>query len=188
MKLHEKIKLLIEERNWTIKDLQRKIEDRFDEDSIKYLTLLRTIHGETKVRESTLFQIALALGMWPKDIRKDTEDEEEFIYCRYNKLAYWEIEKNDLSFAQGRLILKPGARTESLKDDIEIAPFVKWLYGQQGSVTVTIINEDSVEEKHSIEKYQSFYFKSTTAHYFENTSDKKAVCLLIQNPKPKHLY
>lgn len=185
MKIHEKIKLILQEKGWTLKQLQREITDRFEENSITYLTLLRTVHGETKIRESSLFQIASALGMMPRDIRKGTDNEEEYIYVRYNKKAYWEVEKNDIGFAQGRLILLPGAKTEPLKDPEEIAPFVKWIYGLQGEMTC-VVNTESGIEHFKITKNQSCHFKSTDFHYFENNTDKKSICLVIQNPK--HLF
>lgn len=185
MKIHEKITLILKEKGWTLKRLQREIIERFEENAVTYLTLLRTVHGETKIRESSLFQIASALGMMPRDIRKGTDDEEEYLYIRYNKKAYWEIEKNDICFAQGRLVLLPGAKTEPLKDPAEIAPFVKWIYGLQGELACVVMTESGMQH-FQIKKNQSCYFKSTDFHYFENNTYKKAICLIIQNPK--HLF
>jgi len=104
MKINERIKILLEENSWTLADLHREISRVFEESAITYLTLLRTIHGKTKLRESTLFQIATALGKTPEDIRKDTEEEEKFTQYSYNKKAYMEIESSPLNFLTARLI------------------------------------------------------------------------------------
>lgn len=185
MKISEKIKNLLKERNWTLKRLHEEIKDRFEDNSIAYQTLIRTVNGRTSIRESSLFQIASAMGIMPRDIKKGTEFEEQYIYIRYNKRAYWEIEKNDIGFAQGRLVLLPGAKTESLKDPAEIAQFIKWLYGLQGETTCVVMAEDGKED-FIIKKHQSCFFKSTNFHYFENKTSQKSICLVIQNPK--HLF
>ena len=109
MKVNEKIKLLLKERSWKLKDLHRRIFDLFEDNSITYLTLLRTIHGQTKLRESTLFQIATALEKKPDEIRKDTDEEEKFARYGYNKKAYLEIESTSLNFLTAKLVLLPAA-------------------------------------------------------------------------------
>lgn len=182
MKLFEKIKILLEQENWNLSAFHRKIQDLFEDNAIAYLTLHRTVNGQTKVRESTLFQIAVALGKTPEEMRKDTDEEEKFITFRYNKKAYLEIEANKLDFITAKLVLLPKSKTETEQDPIERANFVKWIYGLQGKMTCIVMTEKGVE-KHTIGKNESFYFRSTNPHYFENTTGQKAVCILIQNPK-----
>ena len=182
MNINEKIKLLLKEKTWKLKDLHRKILELFEDNSITYLTLLRTIHGQTKLRESTLFQIATALEKTPDEIRKDTDEEEKFARYGYNKKAYLEIESTPLSFLTAKLVLLPGAKTETERDPLEMGNFVKWIYGLQGEVVCAVTTEKG-EEKHNIKKNESFYFNSTQPHYFQNNTNKKAVALLIQNPK-----
>ena len=182
MKIHEKIKLLLKEKGWKLKDLNKEIADLFEENAITYLTLLRTVHGKTKLRESTLFQIASALGQTPTDIRKDTDEEKKFTHYGYNKKAYLEIESSNLDFLTARLVLLPGAKTEIEQDPAERGNFLKWFYGLQGETTCVVMTDNS-HEKHIIRKNESFYFRSTHPHYFENNTDQKSVCLLIQNPK-----
>lgn len=182
MKVYEKIKLLLKESSWKLTDLHKKILELFEDNAITYLTLLRTIHGETKLRESTLFQIATALGKTPEDIRKDTEEEEKFTRYGYNKKAYLEIESTKLNFLTARLVLLPGAKTETEQDPAERGGFVKWIYGLRGETTCIVTTEDG-EQRHIIRKDESFSFHSTYPHYFENHTAQKAVCLLIQNPK-----
>ena len=182
MKLHEKIKLILEHAGWNLSALHRKIQDLFEDHPIAYLTLYRTVNGLTHVRESTLFQIASALGLSPEDIRKDTDDEAKFIRYGYNKKAYLEIESGDLIFLTARLVLLAGAKTETEQDPAEKGDFVKWLYGLQGETTCVVVTPSGLE-KHTMGKNESFAFKSTNPHYFENNAKKKAVCLVIQNPK-----
>lgn len=182
MKVHEKLKLLLEEKDWTLTALHKKIKDLFEENAVTYLTLLRTVHGETRLRESTLFQIASALEKTPEEIRKDTDEEERFTRYGYNKKAYLEIESGNLNFLTARLVLLAGAKTETEQDPFEKGEFVKWLYGLQGEITCVVTTENG-SEKHIIGKNESFYFRSTHPHYFENNTAKRAVCLLIQNPK-----
>ena len=182
MKIHEKINGLLKEKGWKLKSLHREIVDLFEENAVTYLTLLRTIHGQTQLRESTLFQIASALGQTPAKIRKDTDEEEKFIHYGYNKKAYLEIESSPLDFLRARLVLLAGAKTEVEQDPVEKGNFVKWLYGLQGETTCVVIAENG-PQKHIIRKNESFYFHSTQPHYFENPTAQKSVCLLIQNPK-----
>ncbi|HPN88010.1 MAG TPA: hypothetical protein PLH56_01590 [Candidatus Omnitrophota bacterium] len=182
MKINERIKILLEENSWTLADLHREISRVFEESAITYLTLLRTIHGKTKLRESTLFQIATALGKTPEDIRKDTEEEEKFTQYSYNKKAYMEIESSPLNFLTARLILLPGAKTETEQDPQEKGDFIKWIYGLQGEISCVVI-KDGLEQRQKIKKNETFYFPSTCPHYFENQNTQKAIGLLIQNPK-----
>ncbi|MBN1869523.1 MAG: hypothetical protein JW847_02970 [Candidatus Omnitrophica bacterium] len=182
MKVHQKIKLLLEEKDWTLKMLQRAIEELFEGNAVTYLTLLRTIHGQTKLRESTLFQIATALGKTPEEIRKETDEEEKFIRFGYNKKAHLEIESTNLDFLTARLVLLPQAKTETEQDPAEKGVFVKWLYGLTGETTCVVMTENG-SERHTIRKNESFSFRSTYPHYFENNAGKKAVCILVQNPK-----
>lgn len=182
MEIYEKIKLLVKEKPWTLRKLHREIVELFDDHAIAYLTLCRTVQGVTKIRESTLFQIASALKIPPDEIKKDTEYEEKVSRYGYNKKAYLEVEHNDLDFLTARLVLLPEAKTQMEQDPTDRGNFVKWLYGLQGKMTCIVVIGKEVE-KHVIKKNESFSFNSTNPHYFENTSNKKAVCLLIQSPK-----
>lgn len=183
MKIYEKIKQLLKEKKWKLNKLHEEIVELFEANAISYRTLLRTVHGETKLRESTLFQIASALGKSTEDIRKETDEEESLTRYGDPQRAYIEVEPTNLDFLTARLTILPGARTEKEQDPIERGDFVKWLYCLQGEMTCVIITKEG-EERHTISKRnKSFYFKSTELHYFENTANKKALCLLIQNPK-----
>lgn len=182
MKVYEKIKQLLEEKGWKVKTLNKEIQALFEDNAVHYYTLLRNLHGKTNLQESTLFQIALALGKTPAELKKNTDDEEKFIRLEYNKKACLEIENNSLEFLTGRLTLLPGAKTENEQDPIEKGKFIKWLYGLRGEVTCVLTNA-GVEKKYIIKKNETFFFISTEPHHFENKTSKKAVCILIQNPK-----
>lgn len=182
MKVFEKIKLQLENKSLKISDLHRKILEEFDAQAITYLTLLRTLKGQTRLRESTLFQIATALKTTPEEIRKDTEEEQKPTRFIYNKKAYLEIESTNLNFLTGRLVLESGAKTEIEQDPGEKGDFVKWLYGLRGKMTCTVLMPGS-EKKYVVEKNKSIWFQSSYPHYFENHATHRAVCLIIQNPK-----
>ena len=182
MKINEKIKQLIKEKSWTLNALHQEIKKLFDENAVSYRTLLRTVHGQTHLRESTLFQIASILGKTPEEIRAGTDEEEKFTHYGYNKKAYLEIESTDLNFLTARLVLLPGAKTETEQDPAQRDDFVKWLYGLQGELTC-IVATGNGQTRHVIKKNESFSFHSTHPHCFENNTGKKAICLLIQNPK-----
>ena len=182
MKIHEKIDRLLKDKGWKLKTLHRGIEELFEKNAVDYRTLLRTIHGQTRLRESTLFQIASALGKSPEDIRKDTEEETKLVRYGYNAKAYLEMETTPLEFLTGRLVLLPHAKTEAEQDPAEKGKFTKWIYVLQGTLTCVVTTDKGIIRK-TISKNESFYFPSTQPHYFENTTAKKAVGLLIQNPK-----
>jgi hypothetical protein len=140
------------------------------------------VNGLTHVRESTLFQIASTLGTTPEELKKDTEEQEKFSRYIYNKKAYLEVIHNELNFLTAKLVLFAGAKTQTEQDPPELGNFIKWLYGLQGETTCLVVTENGME-KHIIRKGESFSFRSTNPHYFENHTGKKAVTLLIQNPK-----
>ena len=182
MKVYEKIKQLYKDKGWNLTNLHEQIVALFKEDATSYRTLHRTVHGETSLRESTLFQIASALGTSPDELRKNTDEEPKFTYFTYNKKAYLEFEATELNFLVGKLVLLPTAKTETEQDPSEHGNFVKWLHGLQGEMTVVITTPEG-QKKQVIKKGEDFYFHSTNPHYFENHTSKKATCLLIQNPK-----
>jgi hypothetical protein len=183
MKIYEKIRLLLEERKLKLKPLHRKIEDLFGEQAIAYLTLYRTVHGLTKVRESSLFQIATALGLTPLEIKKGTTEDIEIDRYQYSKNAYYDVLNKDLEFLPIKLVLLPGAKSLTEQDPPELGNFIKWVYPQIGEVSCVVTTEDGTE-RHTLKKTdQPFWFKSTYPHYFENNTKRKSTCLIIQLPK-----
>lgn len=183
MKIYEKIGLLLKERKLKLKPLHRKIEDLFGGQAIAYLTLYRTVNGVTKVRESSLFQIATALGLTPQEIKKGTVEDIEIDRYQYSKHAYYDVLSKELEFLPIKLVLFPGAKTLTEQDPIESGNFIKWVYPQQGEITCVITTEKGIE-KYGIKKTSKpFWFKSIYPHYFENSTSRKSSCLIIQIPK-----
>jgi len=183
VKIYEKIGFLLEERKLKLKPLHRKIEELFGDQAIAYLTLYRTVNGVTKVRESSLFQIATSLGLSPLEIKKGTEEDIEIDRYQYSKNAYYDVLGKDLEFLPMRLVLHPGAKTLTEQDPIELGNFIKWVYPQQGEISCVITKDEGIE-RHIIKKADKpFWFKSTYPHYFENNSKRKSTCLIIQIPK-----
>lgn len=183
MKIHEKIGLLIEENKLNLTSLHKKVKELFGEEAITYLTLYRTVHGLTKVRESSLFQIASALNMAPVEIKKGTDEEIEVDRYEYSKNAYFDVLTKDVDFLPIQLVLSPGAKTLTEQDPAEKGNFIKWVYPQKGEITCVITTEGGIERRVLQKNSKPFWFKSTYPHYFENTSKRKATCLVIQTPK-----
>ncbi len=104
MKIYEKIKLILEQKGWNLSETHRYIKDLFEDNAITYLTLYRTINGLTHVRESTLFQIASALGTTPEELKKDTDAQEKFSRYVYNRKAYLEVINSELDFLTAKLV------------------------------------------------------------------------------------
>ncbi|MBI3601480.1 MAG: cupin domain-containing protein [Candidatus Omnitrophica bacterium] len=182
MKIYKKINLMLKEKGWTITQLHKEIVNLFEENAITYLTLLRTLSGQTQLRETTLHQIAAALGQTPKDIREGTDQEEKVTRFNYNKKAWLEFEVNNLPFLPAKLTLLAGAKTAPEQDPAEKNDFLKWIYGLSGELACIVTTENG-QERHIVRKGESFSFHSTHWHYFENPTGRKAECLLVQNPK-----
>lgn len=184
MHLNEKIKTLIDQTGMNLSEFQRKILEvnGYKDSTINYQTLYRTVHSHTRIRESTLFQIAAALGIQPKDIRKGTEQQEKFVRYDYNKKAYIEYPNYDLPFMMGTLVLLPGARTAVEQSPVDREPFVKCISGLKGMVTCIIEPEGNME-RFDIKYRDNFSFNSSRPHYFENNTKQKAMCIIVQYPK-----
>lgn len=183
MKIYEKIRLLLTERKLHLSVLHRKIKELFGDEAITYLTLHRTIHGLTKLRESSLFQIATSLGITPLEIKSGTDEDIEVDRYEYNKKAYFDVLTKDTEFLPIKLVLFPGTKTLTEQDPLEKGNFIKWVYPQIGEITCVITTDNGIQS-HTIKKTDKpFWFKSTNPHYFENTSKRKSTCLIIQLPK-----
>lgn len=181
MFLADKIDGLIKERGLNFTEFHRKLKELFKRKSVSYQTLFRSVKGKTKMRVSTLFQIACGLGMTPSALKKDTEQEEKFIRHIYHKDAYFEETVDKLPFLAGWLVLKPKAKTANEQSPIKNTPSIKWLYGTQGQTTCFIETKNGLREQ--VIKYgDSFNFDSTQPHHFENRTKRKSVCVVVQFP------
>lgn len=182
MKIYEKIKGILKDREWSVVNLHDEIVNIFEENAVIYLTLHRTLNGKTKFRESTLHQVAAALGKTPKELREGTEEQETSTRYDYNQRAYLEIETTNLKFMTAKLTLMGGAKTTTEQDPAERGEFVKWIHELQGEI-ICVVTTPQGPERHIIKKGESFYFNSTLPHHFENETRKKSECIIVQDPK-----
>ena len=182
IKLNEKLKKLITKKYKNLSRFHRELKNVFKDKSVAYLTLYRTVNGTTEVRESTLFQIATTLGISLPEIKKDTERPQVASTFHYNAKASLKIINSPENFLTAELVLLSGARTKPEQDPKEKADFAKWIYGLQGEIICIVLTPDEVQKK-CIKKGESFHFKSSHPHYFENNTKRKSSCLVIQNPK-----
>ncbi|MDP8212577.1 MAG: cupin domain-containing protein [Candidatus Zapsychrus exili] len=182
MKLYEKINETLANRSLKIINLHRKIVDSFGSEAISHTTLYRALTGKSSLRESSIFQIATALEIKTSELKKNTEVQDKFSIFEYNDNAYLEISNDLLEFLPAKLVIKPLGRTEILQDPQEKGEFYKWSFGLKGEIVCTIIFDDKAE-KHTIGKNDTFTFNSTNKHYYENTTNKTASAIVVQNPK-----
>jgi len=182
MKLHEKIKKIIKEKGMKLTTLHKRIVIEHGENSISYLTLHRTIHGKTQLRESNLFQIASGLGVGTGELRKDTEYEILIPVIRCKDNYYIEVLEKKLPFSVNRLTLLPGGKTEVARDPAGREKYTKWIYGLRGEIKCFVIKKADVELK-IVKRNDWFAFDSTLNHKFENNVKSNSCCLIYQNPK-----
>ena len=81
-----------------------------------------------------------------------------------------------------KLVLLAGGSTQIEKDPPEKAKFIKWIFGLQGKITLTITTQEGIK-RFIIGKEDRIYFDSTQPHFFENATSKKASCIIVQNPR-----
>ena len=194
MKLYEKIRLTRKEKGIKLKTLYERIAELFGENALNYESLCRIEKGRTQARESSIFQIATALGLSTQELKQDTELAEpkigEFIAKKkligkyvYNDKTYLEIlSGRDLEFLPMKLVLLPGGKTQVEKDPPEKGRFIKWIFGLQGKVTLTVETKEGIQG-HIIGKEDKIYFESINPHHFENNTQKKSSCIIVQNPR-----
>ncbi len=182
MFIHEKIKILLGQQNLNRAELHRKIKTGFGKKAITYLTLGRILSSEGKIRETSLAQIARALGISLHDIKKDTDRQENFIRHDFNKKAYLEIANLESDILVGRLILLSKGKTPLQQDPAGKGKFIKYINGVHGTITCNVNTKEGLIKK-DIKYGVSFYFDSTQPHHFENNTNRKAACVLIQSPK-----
>lgn len=191
MKLHEKIRQVRKEKRLSLLDLENILKGIFGKNALRYNTLYRIEKGLRDARVSSLSQICIGLGISLRELKEGTEAEEhpslaDLIKRRDKTASYVYSEKavaqilcrDKLSFLSLRLILDAGGNTKLEQDPVELGSFQKWIYGLKGAVTCVI-----GQEKHTLKKDECLSFESTIPHYFENNTNQKVICLIIQNPR-----
>lgn len=176
-------------------DLIKKIRFIYGNDTIDYRTILRIETGQiVKGRLSSLLQIADALDVKIEDLYKGTEYEDKKVvgeefeggyitranatggFFEYSKTASIEIVSPEKSpYMMFVLRLGPGGFTKMEQDP---EGTIKYLYVFKGQIKVSVGNIEKI-----LGKGDSIEINSFKPHYFQNTTDKKAIGLLYQNPK-----
>ena len=151
--------------------------DKYFESTVNYFAALW--HLAPEAYQSRMWAYLNALGV----LEKGTDEDIEVDRYEYSKNAYFDVLTKDVDFLPIKLVLHPGAKTLTEQDPIEKGNFIKWVYPQRGEITCVITTENGIE-RHELQKTSKpFWFKSTYPHYFENTSNRKSTCLIIQTPK-----
>ena len=189
MPTFEKIRQIRKEKGMTLRKLHHKLQEIFGNKALRYNTLYRIEKGLRKARVSSLSQICLGLGISLKDIEEAISDDytlasvirkndtlAQYIYSE--KAGAQILTKETQPFLALRLKLESQARTKIEQDPIELGKFEKWVYGVKGKITCVV-----GQEKLMLGKDEVVCFESTLPHYFENKTNQKSVCIIIQNPK-----
>jgi transcriptional regulator with XRE-family HTH domain len=190
MLLHEKIRQERKEKGLSLTELEEKLVEIFGNKALRYNTLYRIEKGLRDARVSSLAQICIGLGISLKELKEGTEEEKlslvEIVKKRdkiaqyvYSEKAYAQIlTKEKQPFLGLRLILEAGGKTKLEQDPIELGRFEKWVYGLKGRITCVV-----GQERHLLKKDDALCFESNLPHYFENNTNQKASCIIVQNPK-----
>jgi transcriptional regulator with XRE-family HTH domain len=189
MPAFEKIRQIRKEKGMSLRKLHQRLEEIFGKEALRYNTLYRIEKGLRKARVSSLSQICLGLGISLKEIEETISDDYTLAYVIrkndtlaqyiYSEEARAQIlTKETQNFLALRLILEPQAKTKLEQDPIELGKFEKWVYVLKGNLCCNI-----GKETYNIRKDDTLIFESTLPHYFENKTNQKAVCIIVQNPK-----
>jgi len=189
MHIKDKIRALRKEKKLSQRELFERIYALFGNKSITKRTLERIETGEVEARVSSLYQIALGLGVSIKALYEGVEQNEKTGFSRwdtYQGQFIYETEKafakllsgRNIPFLAMKLHIEPGAKTRKEQEpEIEKKP-IKWVYVLRGALKCHV--ED---ETYALKRNQCASFNSSKPHYFENASKTKTICLLIQYPR-----
>ena len=186
MKLYEKIKKIREDMGLTLQDVHdRGITIFGTKKALSYRTLQRIEKGQLS-KFSSVLKICCTLGITLEELIKETELEDRMVIRKNERLD--EYTYNDKvsasitscpsrSFLALELTLEAGGKS-MLEQSPEHQSFEKWIYVVEGELTCYI-----GEEKFILKKKDAVSFNSSIRHYFENTTKRKCVCAMVQNPK-----
>lgn len=190
MKLHEKIRKIRKEKGISLRQLHANLIEIFGNKALRYNSLYRIEKGLRDGRISSLSQICLGLGVSLKELKEGTEEDKPrfatLIRKRDRTRQYVYSEKAQAQIVSGinqsflaeQLNLEPGGKTKLEQDPSELGRFEKWIYCLRGKIIVYV-----GANKYALSKDEVLFFESTIPHYFQNSSFKKASCIIIQNPK-----
>ena len=183
----QKIRILIQKEGYrTVKSFYLKLKSIYGKSSINRSTLTRLLKDQVIVRERTLNQIAIILGVKTSFLREGTNAEVSAIkdpesIFTYNNKASSRILKRDLPFTVEQVTLRSGGRTADLQDNPEAKESLKWIFVLVGKINV-VIKSTAGEEIRTLHKTQDTHFNSQQLHYIENTSKSTSICLSIRYP------
>ena len=183
----EKIRQLIEAKGYkTVKDFYSKLTGIYGKSSINRSTLTRLLKDQVIVRERTLNQIAIILGVKTSFLREGTNAEVSAIkdpesIFTYNDKASSRILKRKMPFAVEQVTLKPGGRTADLQASPEAQGSLKWIFVLVGKINV-VIKATAGEETRPLHKSQDTHFDAQQLHHIENASKNTSICLSIHYP------
>jgi len=193
MKIYEKIRHIRQNATkLSLKEFHKKLVDIFGDKALTYYSLCRIEKGHRDdIRITSLYQICTALGVSLKELKEGTDEEESKIVTIirraerannkyiYNKKASAEIiSSKTLKFMAMELVISPGGTTSIEEDPIENDRFEKLVIVLQGELRAYLGSE-----QHLIKKGDTLSFASNIPHHFENPSNKKARCIIVQNPR-----
>lgn len=186
MKIHEKIKNIREDLGLTIQEVHDRCVSIFGrKEAMSYRTFLRIERGQV-AKFTSILKICYALGVPLSELLKDTELEQRLVIRkkeRIDEYTYSEkvhanvISSPSRSFLALELNLEPNGKT-ALERSPKKGFFEKWIYVVEGQLTCHLGDETFV-----LTTKDTISFDSSVAHYFENRTKKKCICVLIQNPK-----
>jgi transcriptional regulator with XRE-family HTH domain len=189
MNIKDKIRFIRKEKKISQRELYERIYALFGEKSITQRTLERIETGKVEARVSSLYQIALGLGVSIKALYDGVEQNEKTGFSRWDTYQGQFIYETDKAFAKllsGRNIpflamklhIEPGSKTRKEQEPETEEKSIKWIYVLRGIVKCYVENET-----YTLKRNQCASFNSGKPHYFENSSKTKAICLLIQYPR-----
>ncbi|MFC1599170.1 cupin domain-containing protein [Candidatus Omnitrophota bacterium] len=189
MKYHEKIREIRKEMGLSLLEFEGKLKSIFGEKALKYNTLARIERGETKPRMSSLTQICVGFQKTLKELKENVEEESTLVDLikrnkRIDRFTYNQKAHSDIltpskrNFVCAELTILPYGKTVKEQDPIEEKKFAKWVYCLKGKIICHI-----GKEAHTLKKGDCLSFESTLPHYFENKTDAKSVCIVVQNPR-----
>ena len=183
----QKIRQLIKEKGYyTVKNFYSRLIAVYGKRSINRSTLTRLLKDQVIVRERTLNQIAIILGVKTSFLREGTDAEVSAIkdpesIFTYNEKASSRILKRDLPFTVEQVTLKASGRTADMQDSPHAKGSLKWIFVLVGKVNV-IIEGNNRKDVRPLHKSQDTHFDAQLLHRIENASKSTSICLSIHYP------
>ncbi len=170
----------------TLNSFHAELSSVFEDKAITRRTLTRLVNNRVEVREHTLNQVAVILGVKTSILREGTDaeivgaDQTEGLFT-YNEKAVLHSFRKNLPFVPEKLILRSGGRTSEEQDRTDAKESLKWFFVTMGKVNL-VIKEPLGDEKRTFHKGEEFVFDARKLHYFESASLRPSVVLIIHYP------